>query len=63
VKKVPRRIFSRLYVSFISDLKFGSEHEIQRSKRADLINVAAAPHLAGSSHRGAEGLDGSRRKA
>ena len=48
-KKALTHAFSRVYVNFISDLKFGSEHQIQRSKCTDLINDGAMPRLAGSS--------------
>jgi hypothetical protein len=57
------RAFSRGYVDFISDLNFGSEHQIQQSKCTAWVKVGAVPRFAGSSHRGAEGSDGSRRRA
>jgi hypothetical protein len=62
-KTAPLGTASRTYIDFISDLMFGSKHQIQRSKCTDLINDAAVPRLADSSHRGAEGSDGLRRNA
>jgi hypothetical protein len=41
-KTAPLNGISRTCVNFISDLMFGSEHQIQRSKRTDLITVCTA---------------------